>query len=404
MRSPLLLTLLLLTLMLSCQPDPSSPQDTTPPASTPAEERGIPEAPTPSPDDSAPRFTHPLEVNFEGTLDMGMLYAREKRHGEFMVKNVSDFPQEIQNIFPTCDCIRMDHAYRDITLEPQESLTVGFVMDASTVTLDSFGRVIQINSKGNRPLPARVGGHILPPVEIAPGKDVELGFLPTPATPVVTKLTLKKNPAMTEALVLGTPQENPYFQTELRSQGEDLYELTLTSRQNLPYGRGFKTAVRLPILQPESAREILLLITADVAELVYFAPDTWKILPEKLKEAGSLTERFAYGEVPGLQEERKAGDPASSNRNLMRMNLLKQKNAVPLKFVKEHQDWDDLFLNLDFQVPPGVKLEKIRHPQGMELQITVTPESFPPGVTQLSLVPFRGTENCPPIRISLETP
>ncbi|MGN0866877.1 MAG: DUF1573 domain-containing protein [Oligosphaeraceae bacterium] len=390
MRSLPLLAVLLLSLALSCKPDAPGPQET---GADPAS----------SPETSAPRFTHPLEVNYEGTLDMGNLYAREKRHGEFVLKNVSDFPQEIQNIFPTCDCIRMDQSYRDITLEPQGTLTVGFVMDAATVSLSSFGRVIQINSKGNRPLTARVGGHILPPVEITPGKDVELGFLPTPATPVVSKLTLQKHPAMTEELVLGAPQENPYFLTELRPLGEDSYEMTLTSRQNLPYGRGFKSMVRIPILQPESAREILLVVTADVAELVYFAPDTWKIRAEKLQEAGSLTECFVYGEVPGRQEERKIGDPASSNRNLMRMNLLKQKNAIPLKFVKEHQDWDDLFQNLDFQVPPGVKLEKVRHPQGMELQVTVTPESFPEGVTQLSIVPFRSTETCPPIVISLET-
>ncbi len=393
-----LLALLLLVLALSCNPAPSDPTE-APAAEAPASS----EAPA-APENSAPRFTHPLELNYEGTLDMGYLYAREKRHGEFILRNVSAFPQEIQDILPTCDCIRMERSYRGLTLEPQESLTVGFVMDAATVSLSSFGRVIQITSKGNRPLNARVGGHILPPVEVTPEDDVEVGFLATPATPFVTTRTLKKNPAMTEELVLGTPQENPYFQAELRTQGEDTYQLTLTSRQNLPYGRGFKTVVRLPILQPESAREVVFLVTADVAEMVYFAPETWKIRGETLREAGSLTERFAYGEVPGLQEERKIGDPAASNRGLMRMNLLKQRNAIPLKFVKEHQDWDDLFQNLDFQIPPGVKVEKIRHPQGMELQITVTPESFPEGVTQLSLVPFRGTETCPPIVISLEEP
>ena len=391
----LIFALLLPLAGVSCKPAPQDPPPRQEEAPAPTEEA------TGASAGEEDLFRHPLELDYQGTLDMGTLYAREQRHASFTLRNTSAFPQEIQDIFPTCPCITMDRSYRGILLAPQEALEIGFTMDAATVKIDSFGRVIQIDSKGNKPLQARVGGHILEPLLATPDKDVDLGALKTPSAPVSVRLALKKNPAMDQPLVLGVPKEGRFFQTELKKTGEDSYELTITSRQDLPYGRAQQFLFLLPIVEPASAREAVVSLSLDVAEKVYFTPDTWRILPESLQEAGSLTERFAYGEVPGLQEEHKAGDPAASNRSLMRRKKT-QGNAIPLRFVKEHHDWDDLFAHLEFQVPPGVTLEKVRHPKGVEVKVTVTPACFPPDVTQLRLLPFRGQNEFSPITISLE--
>ena len=86
----------------------------------------------------------------------------------------------------------------------------------------------------------------------------------------------------------------------------------------------------------------------------------------------------------------------------MRLNLLKQKDAIPLRFVKQHHDWNDLFAHLEFEVPEGVVLEKIRHPQGIELKITVTPDSFGEGKRELRILPHRQENKGRPIIITLE--
>ena len=99
--------------------------------------------------------------------------------------------------------------------------------------------------------------------------------------------------------------------------------------------------------------------------------------------------------VPGLQEDEKI-----DGKDMMRPRKLRQKTAIPLKFVREHHDWDDLFAHLEFRVPEGVKLEKLRHPTGIELQITVMPESFAEA-KQLMVTPFRGANDCLPITIEV---
>lgn len=345
----------------------------------------------------------PLALNYEGTLNMGKVYAQEKAHGVFAVTNVSRLPQTIQRVFPTCNCIVLDEDYSGRELQPGESLEIGFTMDASTVTADSYARNIQIDIQGAKALTARIGGYILPPAFLEPGDSVELGDLRNPMGPWEAIFEIRRNPEIPEPLELGEPPVGRFCNAELTVlEPGERYRLKLTSKGPLPYARDFAMLYNVPITRPAAARQIPLTLSAHVGEEVYFAPSAWKIQEDKLREAGSLTERFAYGEVPGLQEERKAGDPAANPRDMMRLNLLKQKDAIPLRFVKQHHDWDDLFANLEFEAPEGVVLEKIRHPQGIELKITVTPDCFEEGGRELRILPHRQENKGRPIVITLE--
>jgi hypothetical protein len=345
----------------------------------------------------------PLALNYDGILNMGKVYSQEKAHGVFTVTNVSRFPQTIKRVFPTCNCIVLDENYSGRELQPGEALEIGFTMDASTVTADSYARNIQIDVQGAKALTARIGGYILPPAILKPGDSVELGDLRNPMGPWEAVFEIQKNPELPEPLDFGELPESRFFHAELTTlEPGEKYRLTLTSKGPLPYTRDLAVLYNVPITRPAAARQLLLTLNAHVGEEVYFAPSTWKIQEEKLREAGSLTERFAYGEVPGLQEERKAGDPAANPKDMMRLNLLRQKDAIPLRFVKEHHDWDDLFANLEFEVPEGVILEKIRHPKGIELKITVTPESFQGDVREVRILPHRQENKGRPIIITLE--
>ncbi len=345
----------------------------------------------------------PLTLNYEGILNMGKVYSQELAHGVFSVTNTSRFAQTIQRVFPTCGCITLDEDYSGRELQPGESLEIGFTMDASTVDMDSYARNIQIDVRGAKALTAKVGGYILPPAFLTPGDSVELGDLRNPVGPWKAVFEIQKNPELPEPLELGEPPKSRFFHAELTvlEPGEK-YRLTLTSTGPLPYTRDLALLYNVPITRPAAARRLPLTLNAHVGEEVYFAPNTWKIQEDKLREAGSLTERFAYGEVPGLQEERKAGDPAANPKDMMRLNLLKQKDAIPLRFVKEHHDWDDLFAHLEFEAPEGVVLEKIRHPKGIELKITVTPESFPEDAREVRILPHRQENKGRPIIITLE--
>ena len=345
----------------------------------------------------------PLALNYDGILNMGKVYSQEKAHGVFTVTNVSRFPQTLKRVFPTCNCIVLDENYSGRELQPGEALEIGFTMDASTVTADSYARNIQIDVQGAKALTARIGGYILPPAILKPGDSVELGDLRNPMGPWEAVFEIQKNPELPEPLDFGELPESRFFHAELTTlEPGEKYRLTLTSKGPLPYTRDLAVLYNVPITRPAAARQLLLTLNAHVGEEVYFAPSTWKIQEEKLREAGSLTERFAYGEVPGLQEERKAGDPAANPKDMMRLNLLRQKDAIPLRFVKEHHDWDDLFANLEFEVPEGVILEKIRHPKGIELKITVTPESFQGDVREVRILPHRQENKGRPIIITLE--
>lgn len=341
-----------------------------------------------------------LVLSYEGVMDLGTLYEREERHAEFSVKNVSGEPQTILLIEPTCDCIKLDKGkIENLMLQPGEEFQVGFTMHAATVHFESFLRNIKIVPQIGNPLTAQVGGYILKPALISPENIVEMDVQKKPDLPWKYVFEIKKNPEMKVPLKFGAPEELPHLNVVWTEKGEDTYEMTVTPKSPLPYNRKLGLSLHVPIKEPKEARNLLFVFVSKVAEAVNFAPDSWKISRRKLEEAGQFTERFAYGEVPGLQEEK--NDGVRDLKNMMKKSNLRQHNAVPLKFVKENHDWDDLFANLEYEVPAGVSLEKIRHPQGIELRITVTNEAFAGDVKKVEVVPYRSINKCAPITIQV---
>ncbi|MCQ2397167.1 MAG: DUF1573 domain-containing protein [Lentisphaeria bacterium] len=381
------LSILLLLTAVSCK-DKKSPAQ-------PAE--AVPSAKETSAE-TAPVSTFAL--SYEGILDLGTLYEREERHAEFSVKNVSNEPQTLALVEPTCECIVLDEEkIENVLLQPGEELKVGFIMQAATVHLESFLRNIKVVPMVGKPMTAQVGGRILKPALIQPESILEMEAQKNPAEPWKYVFEIKKNPEMDKPLRFGKPEELPHLDGGWTETGDDRYEMVVTPKAPLPYDRKFVQYLRVPIEEPKEARNILFVIVSRVGEAVNFAPDSWKISRAKLEEAGQFTERFAYGEVPGLQEEK--NDGVKDLKNMMKKSLLRQHNAVPLKFVKENHDWDDLFAHLEYEVPAGVSVEKIRHPQGIELRVTVTKEAFAGDVKTVSVVPYRDINRCAPINIQI---
>ena len=339
----------------------------------------------------------PLKLDYgcEGNyLPVGTVYEQEERRAAFRVVNVSSEPQTIVSLVATCDCTRVLTQADNTVLQPGEALTVEFDVLAGKMLSETFMRFIQIRSLGCPPLRGQYGGQVKTVAEVLPERKVKLPLLKDPAAPWEVVFSFKKA-AELERLVLGPPQENPYFQYDFQDLGEGNYTLKVSPKAPLPYGRNFSQIIAIPVREPAVARAILVSVAMPVAEAVYFTPDKWTIARSALEQAGSFTASFAYGVVPGLQEDETVG-----SRDMMRPRKLRQKSAVPLKFVKEHHDWDDLFAHLEFRAPEGVKTEKVRHPTGIELKITVTPECFADSKI-LTVTPFRGNNDCTPISIEL---
>ncbi len=341
-----------------------------------------------------------LQFSYEEFLDLGAVFEMERREGSFSVKNVSEKVQRIKSVAPTCECLTLAKPFEPLELQPGESFDIVFEMNAATVEMNSFLRYFMILTAEGQKFQAKVGGRIVRPMTVVPSSRIlELGLMKNPAEQWSRSFTIQKSPDLEGPLVLGEElQSASHLSAVMVAKGDDTYEVIVTPKGTLPYTRKFSERVRVPILQPEKAGFLDLTITAQVGEAVNFAPDNWKIVRSKLEEAGQFTERFAYGEVPGLQEEKYDG--VRDVRNMMKTSLLRQHNAVPLKFVKENHDWDDLFAHLEYEVPAGVTLEKIRHPQGIELKITVTKEAFAE-TTSVQVVPFRDGNRCAPITIQV---
>ena len=350
-----------------------------------------------SSDAPAPAGDLPLKLDYgcEGDyLPVGTVYEQEERRASFRVVNVSSEPQTIVSLMATCDCTRLLTQADNTVLQPGEALTVEFDVLAGRMLSESFVRFIQIRSLRCPPLRGQYGGQVKTVAEVLPERKVKLPLLKNPAAPWEVVFTFKKV-AELEKLVLAPPQESPYFQYDFQDLGEGSYTLKVSPKAPLPYGRNFSQLIAIPVLEPAAARAILVSLAMPVAEAVYFTPDKWTIARSALEQAGSFTANFAYGVVPGVQEDETVG-----SRDMMRPRKLRQKSAVPLKFVKDHHDWDDLFAHLEFRAPEGVRTEKVRHPTGIELKITVTPECFADSKI-LTVMPFRGTNDCTPITIEL---
>ncbi len=137
----------------------------------------------------------PFQFSYEGkTLMLGNVYAREKRHATFTVKNVTGEPKTILEAFPTCDCILLDAPIRRRIVQPGEGVEVGLTMDASTVHATSFRREVQFDILNGKSFKAYIGGYILNPAVITPSDDVELGMMKNPAQPWSRRFPITTNP------------------------------------------------------------------------------------------------------------------------------------------------------------------------------------------------------------------
>ena len=327
-------------------------------------------------------------------LPVGDVYEQEERPASFKVVNASQEPQTIVSIVATCDCTRLLTHVENAVLQPVESLQVEFEVLAAKMLSKKFARNFLIKYLGGPTIKAQYAGQVVEVVKVGPERIVDLPFQKTPDAKWEVLFELKRNP-MLEKVVLAAPAESRYFAFDFQDLGDGSYALKVTPKADLPYSRKFTEEIHVPVVEPAQARFVKLEISVPVAESVFFTPDKWTIARSALEAAGSLTGRFAYGVVPGLQE-----DETIEAKDMMRPRKLRQKSAVPLKFVREHHDWDDLFGHLELRVPEGLAVEKLRHPTGIELQVTVTPDCFADSKT-LQITPFRGANDCQPIVIEL---
>lgn len=328
-------------------------------------------------------------------MPLGDLYEDEVRRDSFKIVNNSTDDQTILGIEATCGCLRLAEPFTQRVIPPGEALEIAFNMYGPELEFRRFARYFIVRSLSQAPMRAQFAGERKQLAAVTPEREITLPMQKTPEVPWEVVFQLKAAEGLEKPLQLATPEEGPHLAYAFTDNGEGSWTLKVTPKAPLPYSRKFRQQIRIPVLEPARAEHITLEIDVQVGEAVVFTPDKWIISAAALEEQKTLTARFAYGVVPGLQEEEKI-----DSKDMMKPRALRQKNAVPLKFVREHHEWDDLFAHLEFRAPNGVQVEKFRHPTGIELRVTVTPESFAQSKT-LEVVPFRGPNDCAPITISL---
>ena len=351
---------------------------------------------TPAEAPSKPAATIALDYGADlPYMPLGDMYEDEVRHDSFKIVNNSTDDQTILAVEGTCPCLRLSQPFTESVIPPGGALEVAFDMYGPELEFRRFARYFIVRSLSQAPMRAQFAGERKQVATVTPEREVTLPMQKVPTTDWEVVFQLKANDTLEKPPKLAAPEEGPHLAYAFTDNGDGSWTLKVTPKAPLPYSRKFKQAIRIPVLEPARAKSLTLEIDVQVGEAIVFTPDKWTISAAALAEQKTLTGRFAYGVVPGLQEEEKL-----DSKDMMKPRALRQKNAVPLKFVREHHDWDDLFAHLEFRAPTGVKVEKLRHPTGIELRVTVTPECFTQSKT-LEVVPFRGPNDCAPITISL---
>ncbi len=353
-------------------------------------------APVPAAEASKPAAALTLDYGADlPYMPLGDMYEDEVRHGSFKIVNNSADDQTILAVEGTCPCLRLSQPFTQSVIPPGAALEVAFDMHGPELEFKRFARYFIVRSLSQAPMRAQFAGERKQVATVTPEREVTLSMQKVPTTDWEVVFHLKAAEGLAKPPVLAAPEEGPHLAYAFTDNGDGNWTLKVTPKAPLPYSRKFKQEIHIPVLEPASAKCLTLEIDVQVGEAVVFTPDKWTISAAALAEQKTLTARFAYGVVPGLQEEERL-----DSKDMMKPRTLRQKNAVPLKFVREHHDWDDLFAHLEFRAPAGVQVEKIRHPAGIELRVTVTQESFKQNKT-LEVVPFRAINDCEPITISL---
>jgi len=347
---------------------------------------------------------NPLKLSCGDALQIGDMYEQEERPCSFTMTNTSAQPIVISNIASTCSCTVLKSSYKDVSLAPGESLDVEFTMLGSNIDFSrpgqSFVRFLLVVPLNVPKLKVKIIGRLLQAATVSPARTIKFEPQKTPVGLPVQKMTLETSPSLKTPLVLEESPENKYFNLDLKKLSDGKYDLTISQKSALPYNREFRYPIYLPIKSPENANRIYINVEASIAETVAFAPEIWTISKQALTENGSFTGTFVYGEVPGIQEENALETADNKSKFIKMSSKQKQPHAVPLKYVKEHHDWQDLQSNLKYDVPENVKLDVINHPQGIELHITVSEKSFE-DLQELTITPYREEAKCIPITIKL---
>ena len=360
---------------------------TVPPPPVQPEPQVQPEPEQPSAPQKAP-------VSFDYTeeeLDVGQIFEYETKTVNVKMKNESDKDIVVASISPTCNCTSV------VTFHTNEILPAGATMDitfnviAHKIPAGEFHRNVLIDFDGFEATKIFYRGQVLSAAIVRPSAEINLGLLTSSTQPWEREMEIAGAVNLPEELIFPEHLEHKYFNIDISRYDKNNFTLKLTPRGPLPYGRKFKEKIKITPARPLGIRPLELTVEAHVGEKVTFTPQLLNFKPLLLKMKGSLTAGAAFGLVPGYKYEPPEEVYRSRREQLRAFRTQQPSSTITLEEVMTNIDWGVLMEQLEFNTPEHVTVEKIRHPGGIELKVTVTPEAFALS-KNLKIIPHCGND------------
>jgi len=344
--------------------------------------------------------TAPISLDYsEDELDIGQLFEYETRKVTIKMKNESDGDIVVASISPTCNCTAVLDFHSNETLAAGATMDIVFNVIARKIPFGEFHRNVLIDFDGFESSKIFYRGEVLAAAIISPSPNIDLGLLTSSTQPWEKEVEIAGAVNLPEELIIPEHFQYKYFNLDLTRNEKNNYTLKLTPQAPLPYGRNFKETVKIAPARPLGIKPLEITITAHVGEKVTFSPQDMNFPPLLLQKKGSLTAGAAFGLVAGYKYEPPEPYYKSRREQLNAFRRRQKTSSITLEDVMTNVDWNVLMEQLEFQAPEHVTVEKIRHPAGIELKVTVTPEAFALS-KNLKVVPHCGEDNFRPLNLT----
>jgi hypothetical protein len=318
-------------------------------------------------------------VSFDYTdeeLDVGQIFEYETKTVNVKMKNESDKDIVVASISPTCNCTSVATFHTNEILPAGATMDIAFNVIAHKIPAGEFHRNVLIDFDDFEATKILYRGEVLAAAIVRPSAEINLGLLTSSTQPWEREVEIAGAVNLPEELVFPEHLEHKYFNLDISRYEKNNYTLKLTPRAPLPYGRKFKEKIKISPARPLGIRPLEITIEAHVGEKVTFTPQILNFKPLLLKAKGSLTAGAAFGLVPGYKYEPPEEAYRSRKEQLRAFRTQQPSSTITLEEVMTNIDWGVLMEQLEFKTPKHVTVEKIRHPGGIELKVTVTPEAF----------------------------
>ena len=212
-----------------------------------------------------------------GTMQLGNVVGDEVRHITFKVVNKTDKPITVTALRATCSCTVAKEPPAD-PVPPGGSVELSLDLSAAKVADGLFERSATVLLAG-APMPFimfHFQGNKVQPIEIHPGRQIQLPPAKTPDEAWESKVQITGNLLNGQQLRLDKPVAGERLLAEMKETAPSAYEVTV--RPKLPQAMGqYSEEIKIPVLEPKDLAPIILRGNGQVGAVLSVSGGTVKV-------------------------------------------------------------------------------------------------------------------------------